>query len=139
MIRALPLALLLAACSSPRPDVAVSDAWARATAAGQSAAVYATLTNSGGDDALTGASTPRAGMAMVHLGETVSGVARMRHATSLAVPADGRLALAPGGSHIMLSGLTAPLVAGETFALTLTFAKAGSRSVTVTVVAPGSR
>lgn len=140
MIRFAPFAaLLLAACAPAAPDVEVTDAWARATAQGQSAAVYASIASRGDEDALTGASTPRAQMAMIHAGETVDGVARMRHATTVAVPAGGTLALAPGGTHVMLTGLKAPLAAGETFPLTLTFAKAGSREVTVTVVAPGSR
>ena len=42
-------------------------------------------------------------------------------------------ALRPSGLHIMLIGLKKPLVAGQTFPLTLRFEKAGATSVQVTV------
>ena len=46
--------------------------------------------------------------------------------------------LKPNGYHIMLTGLTRPLKEGETFPLTLTFAKAGSQNVAVSVQKVGS-
>jgi copper(I)-binding protein len=46
--------------------------------------------------------------------------------------------LNPGGLHIMLIGLKAPLKQGETFPLTLTFAKAGTTTVEVVVQGPGA-
>ena len=49
------------------------------------------------------------------------------------LPADETVSLEPGGLHAMLIGLAAPLTAGQTFTLTLTFAEAGEREVTVEV------
>ena len=134
--------LLAMSCAQPAPDSAIEvrDAWARATAPGQSSgAVYATIANSGADDRLTGVATNRAAMAMVHATETVNGVSRMRMAGDVAIPAGSTVALAPGGTHVMLEGLKAPLMAGEQLSLELRFARSGSRTVVVSVVAPGSR
>ncbi len=44
------------------------------------------------------------------------------------------IAFAPGGYHIMLTGLKAPLKTGDSFPLTLTFAGAGEVKVDVKVV-----
>ncbi|MBX3015081.1 MAG: copper chaperone PCu(A)C [Caldilineaceae bacterium] len=53
------------------------------------------------------------------------------------VPAGESLVLAPGGRHLMLEKLHAPLVAGEQFTLTLTFADAPAMTVTVPVTSRG--
>ena len=45
--------------------------------------------------------------------------------------------LAPGGYHIMLTGLKQPLQQGDTFPLTLNFEKAGQVTATVTVQKAG--
>jgi copper(I)-binding protein len=134
-------ALALAACApaASAPDIRIDDAWARATAAGQSSgAVYATIVNSGGADRLVGV-TSEAGMAMLHDSSSSDGMARMRMVDALAVPASGQLRLAPGGTHVMLSGLRAPLVAGQKIRVSFRFAGAGPRDVDVAIVAPGSR
>ena len=133
------LVLALAGCDAPPPEIEVSDAWARATAPGQSnAAVYATIANRGGPDRLIGVSS-NAGMAMLHRSDNEGGVSRMQMLSDLAIPADGRVALAPGGTHVMVTGLGAPLAVGADFPLTFRFAKAGPRTVKVAVVAAGAR
>ena len=139
LLSAIPL-FLAAACAQQAPALEVRDAWARATAPGQtSGAVYATLDNRGPDDRLTGAATDRAAMAMVHKSETVDGVARMRMAGDVPIASGSTVVLAPGGTHIMLEGLKAPLVAGETLPLELRFASGGAHKVDVRIVAPWSR
>ena len=139
LLSAIPL-FLVAACAQQAPALEVRDAWARATAPGQtSGAVYATLDNRGPDDRLTGAATDRAAMAMVHKSETVDGVARMRMAGDVPIASGSTVVLAPGGTHIMLEGLKAPLVAGETLPLELRFANGGAHKVDVRIVAPWSR
>lgn len=139
--------LLLDACSEPAPPpvqvsiVEFRDAWARATARGQtSGAIYVTIVNRGGaDDRLLGVTTARTGTAMIHATETLDGVARMRMVGALPIPAKATVALAPGGTHVMLDGMTAPLVVGEKIELTLRFEKAGTKLVTVNVNAPATR
>ena len=137
----LSIALVLAAgCAPAAPDIAVSDAWARATAAGQSsAAVYATIANRGGADRLVGVSSEAAGTAMLHGSETAGGIVRMRMLPDLAIPADAKVELAPGGTHVMLTGVGAPLAAGESFAMTFRFARTAPRTVRVAIVAAGAR
>ena len=139
MLLSIAAALALGGCSASPPDITVRDAWARATAPGQSSgAIYATIDNKGGADRLTGASAT-VGMAMLHANETSGGMARMRMVDAVDVPAGGTLTLAPGGTHVMLSGLTAPLVPGAPLRLTLRFAEAGPETVDVRIVAAGER
>jgi hypothetical protein len=49
------------------------------------------------------------------------------------LPAGETVSLAPGGYHIMLLDLAAPLEVGQTFDITLTFENAGEEAVTVEV------
>jgi copper(I)-binding protein len=53
------------------------------------------------------------------------------------VPAGKRVTLAPQGTHLMLMGLARPLAGGERFQVTLRFERAGTREISVQVVAPG--
>jgi len=129
----------LASCAPTAPQIEVRDAWARATAPGQpSGAIYATIVNRGSADRLVGVASD-AGTAMLHSSDSADGVARMRMLSELPVPASGEVALAPGGTHIMLTGLKAPLTAGSDIGLTLRFAETRPRTVRVAVVAPGGR
>ena len=131
-------ALLLASCSkSGPPDLKIRDAWARETVAGQtSTAAYMVIANEGsGDDRLTGVSADAPAMAMLHSSESSGGVARMRSMTSgLAIPAGTTIALKPGGSHVMVMGLKAPLQRGQKIKLTLQFEKSGARPIDVAIV-----
>ena len=132
-------ALLLVACDlqDSRPQIAVGDAWARATMPGQpSTAVYLTIRNSGGPDRLEGVSTP-IGRAAVHESLTSAGVVRMRPVAAVEVPAGSSVSLRPGGTHIMLTGLRTPLAAGRSFPLRLDFQRSGTKGVQVAVRAPG--
>jgi copper(I)-binding protein len=54
-------------------------------------------------------------------------------ANGLAIPGGGELVLRSDGSHILLSGLTKPLRAYDSFGLTLVFEKAGEVKVQVMV------
>lgn len=132
--------LLVTACASQPPAIEVRNAWARATAPGQtSGAIYATIVNTGGADRLNGATSDRARTALLHSNRTEDGVAKMRMLAEVAIPAGANVALSPGATHIMIDGLTAPLIAGKTVAVTLRFAEAGPRSVTAIITAPGVR
>jgi copper(I)-binding protein len=57
----------------------------------------------------------------------------MQQVDSVEIPAGGLVAFKPGGLHVMLMGLTAPLTAGQTFDMTLQFETAGAKRVSVTV------
>jgi periplasmic copper chaperone A len=118
--------------------IQVTNAWARATPGGaQSAAAYVTLESASGDR-LTGISTPVAQKAEVHEMTMDGSVMKMRPVDSLDLPAGNAVTLKPGGYHIMLTGLTKQLKEGETFPMTLDFAKAGARQIEVSVAKIGA-
>jgi len=138
------LAISATSGAMAQSDIEVKDAWARATPGGaQAAAAYVTLQSAAGDT-LTGVATPIAQKAELHSMTMDGDVMKMRQVDSIDLPAGQPVALKPGGYHIMLTGLTKPLQDGQSFPLTLTFAKAGIREVTVTVqkvgaMAPGGQ
>ena len=135
------LAVLLALGGSAGAQEGVVDiaaAWARATPAGaDAAAVYLTLQSPAGDR-LIGAETPVAREAGVHEMTMEGSITRMRPVPSLDLPPGRAVTLKPGGLHLMLTGLKQPLQPGHVFALTLHFAKAGDRQVTVAVERAGA-
>jgi len=119
-------------------DVEVKDVWARATPGGaQTAAIYVTMASAAGDR-LTGASTPAAQTAELHIMTLDNGAMKMRQVDGIDLPAGQAVTLKPGGYHIMLTGLAQPLKEGQNFPLTLTFAKAGAQQVTVNVQKVGA-
>ena len=143
-------ALSLAACNPSEPAkapaaetptataaVTATDAWCRPSPNGAKAGgCYVTLT-AATDDRLMGGSTPRAGSLQVHEMKTENGMMKMAELTAgLPLPAGQAVALAPGGNHLMLIGLTAPLVAGETVPLTFQFASAPAITVQAKVRQP---
>lgn len=126
--------------AAAKAAVDVSQAWTRATPGrSTTAAVYLRIINAAKEaDTLTGVETENAARAMVHTTTNTGGVARMNAMTSLAIPQASTVTLVPGGSHIMLDGLKAPLRQGESFIITLVFARAGKISATVQVLAAGA-
>lgn len=127
--------LLLASCGqNGEPDIRPGNAWARPTRGDAPGAVYVAINNKGSaDDRLVGVSTDRAAMAMVHQTELVDGVATMRMAGEINIPAGQRVEMVPGGTHIMLQGLRAPLEPGDSFDLVLNFRRSGAKTVMVDV------
>lgn len=117
-------------------DLTIEHAWSRATiGAGRPGVFYVEITNNGrADDALIGIETPAAGMPMLHETVVTDGVASMPHAMSIPVPAGKTVALAPGGYHGMLMGLTTALNEGDSFPVTLSFQNAGAAEVNVEVL-----
>lgn len=148
MIRTLiPAAALLglAACSQPAPApqgpavVTVADALCRPTPNGRdTTACYATLTATT-DDRLVSVASPIAGKGEVHEMKTENEVMSMSELKDgLPLPAGQAVALAPGGTHIMLFQLATPLAVGDTVSLTLTFEHAEPLGVRATVGQPVS-
>jgi periplasmic copper chaperone A len=126
---------------SPTPSrIAVENAWARATPGGATTgAVYLTLVNHGADaDRLVGVETPVADRAQLHAESIDDGVMKMRPLAEAEVKPGVTTALRPGTTHVMLMGLKQPLKEGETFPLTLDFAKAGKQDVQVKVAKAGA-
>jgi copper(I)-binding protein len=109
--------------------------WARATVTPTGGA-YLTIDNHGAADRLLKVET---GIANAELHNHImdGNVMKMRAVDAIPVP-PGRTTLSPGGYHIMLIGLKAPLQAGAQFPLKLTFEKAGTVEVNVVVDKPGA-
>jgi copper(I)-binding protein len=76
-------------------------------------------------DRLVAVTTEAAANAELHQSVEENGVARMLPVDSLEIPAGGSVELKPGGYHIMLMGLKAPLKKGDVLMLQLKFEHAG--------------
>lgn len=115
--------------------VAVTQAWSRAMPpTAPTGAVYFVLQNPGDKaDRLVGVKTPRASKAELHTHVHEGEMMRMKQIESIEVPAAGQVEFKPGSSHVMLFGLSEPLVAGERFPLTLEFERAGDVTVEVSI------
>jgi len=109
--------------------------WARASIGqGKTGAAYVVVSNEGSEpDRLIAASTDIAEKASLHTHIMADGVMKMRPVDAIEIAPGEPAVLEPGGLHIMLIGLKAPLVEGTSFPLTLTFEKAGSIEVEVKV------
>ena len=117
-------------------NVLIGDGFARASATpmAKSGAAYVTITNQGDEaDRLVAVSSPAAAMAEPHRTTMTDGVMRMEAVEAIDLPASGTIEMAPGGLHIMLMGLKAPLKQGESLELVLTFEKAGAMTVTIPI------
>ena len=133
------LAHRLAAQPPPAP-IRADQPWARATAPSQSVGGgYVTLT-SPANDRLVSATSPAAARVELHEMRMDGPVMRMRELpTGIALPAGQSIALAPGGLHIMLMDLKAPLVAGQTVPLTLRFERAPPLELMVQIAPVGAQ
>jgi periplasmic copper chaperone A len=113
--------LLWAGGSAAQAPPEVNGAWIRGTVPGQHATGAFMSITSTAAVALVGAETPVAQSAEVHEMSMAGNVMHMRPVARLAVPAGGRVDLKPGGYHLMLTGLKAPLKTGDRVPLKLFF------------------
>lgn len=116
------LALAAGACGGDA-TLDVADAWAR-PAIGPNGAVYLTIDGGGADTALTAAAASADVAAAVELHQTVirdDGAMGMTQVSRVDIPAESTVMMIPGGLHVMLLDLAAPLELGDTFDLRLTF------------------
>lgn len=134
------LALVLAGLFPAAPaalagDMMVTQAFARASATpgAKAGAAYVSLMNHGASDRLIAARSPASKTVEIHTSEMVDGVMKMTLAAPIDIPMHGMLEMKPGGYHLMLMGLTAPLVKDQAIEITLVFEKAGELTVTVPV------
>jgi copper(I)-binding protein len=140
---ALTPALLALAVAAPAVaevkagDLTVQDAAMRAVAPGvANTAGYLTILNGGSKpDQLLSASCTCAKSVEVHLSHVMNGMAMMMPAGPVEIPAGGKISFAPGGYHLMVMGLKAPLKDGGSQELTLKFEHAGALTVPFAVKA----
>ena len=115
--------LLLAAVgtTSAWAQVKIENAWARATVQGQKATGAFMKLTAPQATRLVAVSTPVAGVSEIHEMKMDNGVMKMRALPALELPANLAVELQPGGYHLMLMDLKAPLAKDSSVALTLTF------------------
>jgi len=119
----------------------IGDPWSRATPpTAPTGGGYLSIKNTGTEpDRLISVSSPAAGTVQVHEMKMEGNVMRMREFDSpLEIKPGETVTLAPGGMHLMMMGLKAPLKQGEKVPLTLVFEKAGKIDVELAVVATGA-
>ncbi len=115
------LAALFMAGAAQAQTVEVREAWVRSTVPGQTATgAFMKLTAAQGTR-LVGVASPVAEIAEVHEMKMVGDVMRMRAAPVIELPAGQTVELKPGGYHVMLMDLKAPLKTPATVPLTLLF------------------
>lgn len=116
-------------------QVSVTGAWVRGTVTGQKTTGAFMQLTSPVDTTLVAVSSPVAKIAEVHEMKMEGGVMKMGAVDKIALPAGKPVELKPGGYHVMLVDLVAPLKDGDTVALKLTFADNSGSKQTVDVKA----
>jgi copper(I)-binding protein len=118
-------------------DIKITDAYIPQPATPSVAAAYFTITETGsqGDVLLSAASVPASQASLMQESDSTGANAGTMTdlAGGLAIPADGAVALGPGGYHLMLTDPASPLTAGGSVALTLHFKDAGAVTFKVPV------
>jgi len=134
-VLAAALALALAACggstagsgpsasSTPAAAVTAADPWVKAVDSGMTAAFVVLTNTTEQEQVLVAASTPASTRVELHEMATVDGQMKMqRKDGGIVIPAGGEAVLEPGGDHIMLMDVTAPIKPGDVVPIMLTFA-----------------
>jgi copper(I)-binding protein len=141
---AVTAAFLGSAAWAQTATVKVENAWARASVQGQKASgAFMRLTSPDGAR-LVRAESPAAGVTEVHEMKMEGDVMKMRPVPALDLPAGQAVELKPGGYHVMLLDLKAPLKKGSTVPVTLYFQDAKGAesrldlSLPVGTAAPGA-
>jgi len=131
----------LTACAAPaesvdgHDEIHLADGWVRvseysAEAGGMTGAFAEISNHTANDVTLVGGSSASAMMVEVHEVVMVGGEMKMQAKDGgILIKAGETITLEPGGLHVMLMGLKAPLLGGETVELTLDFD--GAEDITV--------
>jgi len=105
-------------------QVKIEQAWTRATVQGQKATGAFMKITANQPLQLVAVSSPVAGVAEIHEMKMEGNVMKMRALPALDLPAGQAVELKPGGHHLMLMDLKAPLAPNSSVSLTLTFKNA---------------
>lgn len=130
------LSLSTAAFAGAADDVVVHEPYVRlAPPNAQATGAFMVLKNTGSKDAkLVKAANPASRLTELHTHINDQGVMRMRQVPAIDLPAKGEAVLQPGGLHVMLIDMKAPLSEGQVVPITLTFDDGSSKQVDVKVV-----
>ena len=122
-MKTIRILLCSAALAAPlaHAQVKVEDPWVRATVAGQGVTGAFMQITSKEAAKLVGASSPAAGYVEIHEMTMSGNTMKMRAVPSVDLPSGKAVVLGPGGYHVMLFDLKAPLAAGNQVPLKLVF------------------
>lgn len=116
--------------------VKIEGAWVRGTVATQKATGAFMRLTPNASARLVSVSTPAAGVAEIHQMSMENDVMKMRQVDGVDLKAERSTDLKPGGFHIMLMDLKAPLKGGDMVPMTLTFEGADKKTFTQELTVP---
>jgi hypothetical protein len=99
---------------------------------------FVTIINRGAADRLVSFASPLCARPELHTHLADNGMMMMRRVAAIDIPADSVVELKPGGLHLMLIGLFAPLKQGTAADITLIFEQAGPVTLHLPVKGPGA-
>jgi len=116
-------------------SITIEKAFARTSiGTARNSAAFMSITNhSDKEDRLLAVKTKIASKPSLHNHINDNGIMKMRRVEYVTIAGNDRFELKPGGFHIMLMGLKAPLIEGNQFNMTLIFKNAGEISVSVKI------
>lgn len=119
-------------------NVSVQDPYVRLAPPGApTTAAFMVLKNGGDKDVkVVKADNPASKVTEIHNHINDGGVMRMRQVQAVEIKAKGEAVLKPGGLHIMLIDLKAPMKEGDVVPITLSFDDGSSKKVDATVTKP---
>lgn len=120
-------ALALQPAFAGSAEIQITRAWSRASVgSGGNGVVYLTIENTGTQiERVVSVATPIAKHASLHKTVEEDGMVRMLPVPNLEIAPTSWIVFEPGGLHVMLMGLRAPIEAGSRFPLTVRFEKVG--------------
>lgn len=120
---------------APASTLLVADAWVKATEDGMTAGFGTVANTTDAEVTIVSATSPAAPSVELH--ETVMNDAGQMMMSEVdggfVIPAGEALSLEPGGNHLMLMGVTAPLHAGDTVEFVLTLSDGSTVGFTAVV------
>lgn len=136
-LRLIAASALLACAATAGAQTAVQEPWVRGTVAQQKATGAFMRLQSTQGGKLVSASSPAAAVVEIHEMVMDGNTMKMRALTGgLDLPAGKAVELKPGGYHVMLMDLKAPLKAGDQVDLTLVVEGRDGKKETLAVKAP---
>lgn len=119
---ALPLVAAALPAFAASSSMMVSDCWIRSMPGDTPSGGYFKLMNMSGKPIdLVGVSTDAFGMSMLHQTQSNGSTSTMVMVDKASVPANGTLAFAPGGYHVMFEKAKKPLTVGSSIPVTFKF------------------
>jgi hypothetical protein len=135
-----PVALLTLAACHHEAKLSADHAWVRLPAVpGHPGAAYLTIRGGAEPARLVAIESDATGSSELHESMKMGprGMTGMKRLDGIDVPANGEVAFAPGGNHVMLFGLSGQVKAGSKLPLSVRFEKGQPLTVDAKVVGAG--